>query len=44
MMDDTCVDGVVHVHKPAVVDVCGLDRRLTRLIDLVDFVRATSSW
>jgi hypothetical protein len=44
MMDDTCVDGVVHVHKSAVVDVCGLDGRLTRLIDLADFVRATSSW
>lgn len=44
MLDDTCVDGVVHVHKAAVVDVCGLDERLTRLIDLVDFINATSSW
>jgi hypothetical protein len=44
MLDDTCVDGVVHVHKAAVVGVCGLDRRLTRLIDLADFISATSSW
>jgi hypothetical protein len=44
MLDDTCVDGVVHVHKAAVVDVCGLDERLTRLVDLVDFTNTTSSW
>lgn len=44
MLDDRCVDGVVHVHKPAVVEVCGLDKRLIRLIDLSDFVKATSSW
>ena len=44
MLDDTCVDGVVHVHKAAVVEVCGLNGRLARLIDLADFVKATSSW
>lgn len=44
MLDDSCVDGVIHVHKAAVVKVCGLDERLTRLIDLSDFIRATSSW
>ena len=44
MLDDTCVDGIVHVHKSAVVQVCGLDGRLTRLMDLADFVQATSSW
>jgi hypothetical protein len=44
MLDDTCVDGIVHVHKAAVVDVCGLDERLTRLVDLVDFINTTSSW
>lgn len=44
MLDDTCVDGVVHVHKPAVVDVCQLDERLTRLMDLADFINSTRSW
>jgi len=44
MLDDTCVDGVVHVHKAAVMEVCNLEGRLTRLIDLADFINATSSW
>ncbi len=44
MLDDTCVDGVIHVHKSAVVNVCKLDGRLTRLIDLADFVTYTLSW
>lgn len=44
MLDDTCVDGVVHVHKAAVVEICRLDGRLERLTDLADFVTATSSW
>jgi len=44
MLDDTCVDGVVHVHKAAVVRVCELDGRLDRLIDLSDFLGITSSW
>jgi hypothetical protein len=44
VLDDTCVDGVVHVHKAAVTEVCRLDGRLTRLIDLTDFISATSSW
>lgn len=34
MLDDTCLDGIVHVHKKAVVDVCVLNGRLSRLIDL----------
>lgn len=44
MLNDTCVDGVVHVHKAAVVEVCKLDGRLTRLMDLADFIMTTSSW
>lgn len=44
MLDDTCVDGVVHVHKEAVERVCALDGRLVRLRDLADLVNATSSW
>lgn len=44
ILDDSCVDGVVHVHKAAVVDVCKLNGRLTRLIDLADFINSASSW
>ena len=44
ILNDTCVDGVVHVHKAAVVEVCGLNGRLDRLIDLADFVKLTLAW
>jgi hypothetical protein len=44
ILDDTSVDGVVHVHKAAVTQVCGLNGRLTRLLDLSDLINATSSW
>ena len=44
LLDDTCVNGIVHVHKPAVVEVCRLDSRLTRLLDLEELVLSTSSW
>ncbi|MGI0013595.1 MAG: hypothetical protein ACREBU_09165 [Nitrososphaera sp.] len=44
MLDDSCVDGVVHVHKAAVIEVCGLNGRLERLIDLADFTNGTYSW
>ena len=44
ILDDSCVDGVVHVHKPAVVDICELNRRAQNLIDLADFIGLTDSW
>jgi len=44
LLSDTCVDGVVHVHKRAVVEICQLNGRLTRLIDLTDFIRLSSTW
>jgi len=44
ILRDPCVDAVVHVHKIALVDVCRLDNRLGRLLDLADLIRATSSW
>lgn len=44
MLHDTCLDGVVHVHKPAVVNICELDGRMVDLIDLEDFVSLTSLW
>jgi hypothetical protein len=44
MLEDTCVEGVVHVHKHAVIDVCGLNGRLTQLIDLADFIELSHTW
>ncbi|MBI4487965.1 MAG: hypothetical protein HY694_02675 [Deltaproteobacteria bacterium] len=44
ILDDSCVDGVVHVHKAAVVEVCKLDGRLAQLTDLGDFVEGAMSW
>ena len=44
MLDDSCVNGVVHVHKAAVVTVCGLNGRLARLMDLSEFIAETASW
>lgn len=38
MMSDPCIDGVVHVHKAGVVNVCGMNGRMGALIDLADFV------
>lgn len=44
LLDDKCVDGVVHVHKSAVVQICGLNGRLNDMIDLEDFMMAAASW
>ena len=44
ILDDACVDGVVHIHKRAVVDVCGLDGRLTDMLDLSELIQHTNSW
>ena len=44
MLNDSCIDGVVHVHKPLIVDVCGFDGRLTDMLDLTDLVSQTSLW
>ena len=44
LIEDKCIDGVVHVHKPLVTDVCGLNNRLNELIDLSNLIRLTDSW
>lgn len=44
VLEDTCVDGVVHVHKAAVTEVCKLNGRLDKSLDLADFINATLSW
>ncbi len=37
ILGDTCIDGVVHVDKYAVVNVCGLNGRLNKLLDISEF-------
>ncbi len=44
MLNDSCIDGIVHVHKVGVVDVCRLNGRLVELIDLADFIHFTENW
>ena len=44
LLDDSCIDGVVHVHKPLVVDVCGFDGRLADMLDLTDLVSQSNRW
>ncbi len=44
VISDTCIDSVVHVHKPAVVDAAALDGRADSLLDLSDLCRLTLGW
>lgn len=43
-LTDKCIDGVVHVHKPLVTAVCGLDGRLTQFLDLSGLIQGTNHW
>lgn len=44
LLMDKCIDGVVHVHKPLVTDVCGLNRRLNELLDLSELIQHSQKW
>lgn len=44
VLGDNCLDGVVHVHKAAIVNICGMNGRLDQLIDLADFINYSMSW
>jgi hypothetical protein len=44
MLGDSCFDAVVHVHKPAVVNIAGLNGRLNQLLDLTDLFSLTKGW
>lgn len=44
VIEDTCFDGVFHVHKPAVAEVSDLNGRLESLLDLSDLFQSSSSW
>ena len=41
---DPCIDGLVHVHKRAVIDVCKMDGRLAAMLDLTEFFSVTKKW
>jgi hypothetical protein len=43
VLSDACIDAVVHVHKPAVVEVSGLDGRLRRPLDLTELFGRTGT-
>lgn len=44
LLSDPCVDALVHVHKPLVTSVCGLDSRLVQMLDLVDLFARSHTW
>jgi hypothetical protein len=43
-LTDKCIDGVVHVHKPLVTAVSGLDGRLDELLDLAELIEQSNQW
>ncbi len=44
ILDDDCIDRLVHVHKEAVTVAAGLDGRLSNMLDLADLVAITAHW
>jgi hypothetical protein len=44
ILRDTCVNGLVHVHAPAVTHICDLDGRLGQMLDLSNLVEITYTW
>jgi hypothetical protein len=43
-LTDRCIDGVVHVHKPLVTEVCDLNGRLAKFLDLSDLIDLSHEW
>jgi hypothetical protein len=43
-LTDKCIDGVVHVHKPLVTRVSGLDGRLEEFLDLSELIGLSNEW
>ena len=44
LLSDSCIDGLVHVRKQAVIEVCKMDGRLAPLLDLIDLFAITQEW
>lgn len=38
IIEEDCIDGIIHVHKPLVTEILKLDGRLDKLIDLTRFL------
>jgi len=43
-LTDKCIDGVVHVNKPLVTAVSGLDGRLAESLDLSELIEQSNRW
>lgn len=43
-LTDKCINGVVHVHKPLVTEICGLDGRLAEFLDLSELIEKSNQW
>lgn len=44
VLHDSCIDGLIHVHKPAVQTICELNGRLDTMLDLTDLILRTKQW
>jgi hypothetical protein len=43
-LTDKCINGVVHVRKPLVTEVSGLNGRLAQLLDLSELIEESNHW
>lgn len=44
LLDDPCVDALIHVHKALPIDICGFNSRLVNMLDLVDLIDRSQQW
>lgn len=44
LLADSCVDALIHVHKHLPTNICGLDSRLVKMLDLVDLIARSQTW
>ena len=44
LLEDSCVDAVVHVHKPLLTSVCSLNSRIGEMLDLTELVERSQKW
>lgn len=44
ILGDNCIDSLVHVHKPNVTQICGMNGRLNEMLDLSELIAQTFNW
>jgi hypothetical protein len=44
LLEDSCVDALIHVHKALPIDVCGFNSRLIKMLDLKDLIQRSQNW